>query len=140
VRVRLQIIEHANFPAFAQKEIGDMRSDQARATGNKRAFSILRPVLFSEAALGTSAATTNSCWPNAVTAFALDNLGQEFSRIRREAIPRVFTKQLTAQSLQCRVIIDIVAHRQQFHFHINLGCALPGLFQNVFRAPVNLLE
>ena len=38
MRVRLQIIEHANFPAFAQKQIGDMRADQARATGNKRAF------------------------------------------------------------------------------------------------------
>jgi hypothetical protein len=36
--VRLQIVEHANFPAFAQKQIGDMRADQARATGNKRPF------------------------------------------------------------------------------------------------------
>jgi hypothetical protein len=42
MRVRLQIIEHANFPAFAQKQVGDVRADQARATGNKRAFSMLR--------------------------------------------------------------------------------------------------
>ena len=37
VGVRLEIIEHANFPAFGDEQIGEMRADEARATGNKRA-------------------------------------------------------------------------------------------------------
>jgi hypothetical protein len=75
-----------------------MRADQARATGNKRAFHfaveafVSNACPFLDSALGTSAATTNLCDPNAVTAFALDDLGQEFSCIRREAIARVFAK------------------------------------------------
>src|SRR6266567_5836130 len=78
--------------------------------------------------------------PNAVTACALDNPGQEFSCIRREAISRVLTKQLTAQSLQCCPIIDIVAGWQQFHFRANFGRALQCLIKYAFCAPVDAFE
>ena len=40
VRVRLEVIENADAPAFAHEQIGQMRSDQARAAGDQRAFSV----------------------------------------------------------------------------------------------------
>ena len=42
MRLRLKIIQDAHFPAFAHQQIRNMRADQARATGHKRAFSMLR--------------------------------------------------------------------------------------------------
>ena len=42
VRLRLQIVEHANFPAFSHQQIGNVRSDQAGSAGDKCAFSVFR--------------------------------------------------------------------------------------------------
>src|SRR5436190_22205526 len=38
MRLRLKIIQDAHFPAFAHKQISDVRADQARATSDERAF------------------------------------------------------------------------------------------------------
>src|SRR5581483_135003 len=38
VRVRLEIIEYANLPAFAHEKIDNVRTDQAGAAGNESAF------------------------------------------------------------------------------------------------------
>jgi hypothetical protein len=62
MRLRLKIIQDPHFPAFAHKQISDVRADQARATGDERAFHFVVEALyeclsFQDSALGTSAAT-----------------------------------------------------------------------------------
>src|SRR6266513_1083368 len=42
MRLWLKIIQHAHFPALTHQQIRNMRADQARATGHKGAFSMLR--------------------------------------------------------------------------------------------------
>ena len=38
MRVRLEVIQHADFPAFAQKQIGHVRTDQPCAASDECAF------------------------------------------------------------------------------------------------------
>jgi hypothetical protein len=45
MRVWLEVIEHANFPALTHEKIGQMRPDKAGATGNESAFAISRHAL-----------------------------------------------------------------------------------------------
>src|ERR1700694_4581913 len=40
VRVRLKVVQHANFPTFAHEEVRYMRADEASTARNQRAFSV----------------------------------------------------------------------------------------------------
>ena len=55
VSLRFEIVEHANFPTFAHKQISDVRSNQASTAGNERAF----PMAFAHPSVVEAVAATS---------------------------------------------------------------------------------